>query len=290
MGMSVELRHLRAFAAIAQAGTISGAARDLGMTQPALSRTLRQLETAIGVRLVERTTSSLRLSPAGEAMLPRVDAALASVDLALDAARNATWPLRVGHAWSAIGPRTAAIVRAWMAACPDVPIELRQIDDRHAGLTRDLVDVAVLRGVPVPDGMESVPLDAEPRMAVLADDHPLSGEPGLRMADLARDALVVNTVTGTVTPQLWPPDARPSVAARVGSIEDWLVAIAAGQGFGVTAASSAELHARPGVTFVPLVDAPPMPVALAWRRGPGHAARERFVAVALAVVRNGEAG
>jgi hypothetical protein len=177
-----------------------------------------------------------------------------------------------------------------MAACPEVPIELRQIDDRYAGLTRDLVDVAVLRGVRVPDGMESVLLNTEPRMAALADDHPLSQERGLRMADLAGAALVVNTVTGTVTPQLWPPDARPSVAARVGSIEDWLVAIAAGQGVGVTAASTAELHARPGVTFVPLLDAPAMPVSLAWRRGPGHSARDRVVSVALAVVRDGAQG
>ena len=281
MGMSVELRHLRAFVAIARAGTISHAARDLGITQPALSRTLRQLETAVGVRLVERTTSSLRLSAAGLAMLPRVEAALASIENALDAARNTVWPLRVGHAWSAVGPRTADIMRAWMAVRPDVPVELRQIDDRYAGLTRDLVDVAVLRGVRPPDGMDSTLLETEPRVAVVAADHPLATRSDLRMADLAGEALVVNTVTGTVTPQLWPAGARPAVAARVGSIEDWLVAIASGQGVGVTAASSAELHARPGVTFVPLLDAPTMPVTLAWRPGPGHAAREQFVSVAV---------
>jgi DNA-binding transcriptional LysR family regulator len=285
--MSAELRHLRAFVAIARAGSISRAARELDITQPALSRTLRQLETAVGTRLVERTTSSLRLSPAGQAMLPRAEAALAAVENALDAARSATWPLRLGHAWSAAGPRTADILRAWSAARPDVPVELRQIDDRYAGLTRDLVDVAVLRGVDPPDGTVSVRLETEPRIAVLAADHRLAGEPALRMADLAEEALVVNTVTGTVTPSLWPVGVRPRVAVRVGSIEDWLIAIAAGQGFGVTAASSAELHGRPGVAFVPLEDAPPMAVTLAWRRGPGHAAREELVSVALAVAQGG---
>jgi DNA-binding transcriptional LysR family regulator len=80
------------------------------------------------------------------------------------------------------------------------------------------------------------------------------------------------------------------VALRVRTVEDWLIAIAAGQGIGLTAASTAQLHAHPGVVFVPVADAPAMPVLLGWRDGPGHPDRDAFVALALRVVRAVEPG
>jgi DNA-binding transcriptional LysR family regulator len=64
--MRVELRHLRALAAIGDEGTITAAANVLGISQPALSRTLEQLEQHLRVVLVERTTRSVRLTAAGQ--------------------------------------------------------------------------------------------------------------------------------------------------------------------------------------------------------------------------------
>jgi DNA-binding transcriptional LysR family regulator len=256
----------------------------LSTTQPALSRTLRSLEGAVGVRLVDRTTTSLALSPSGRAMLPRAEAALAAVEEALDVARHATWPLRVGYAWSAAGLRTARLVRSWNAAHPEAPVEFVQVDDRYAGLARGLVDVAVLRGIEAPDGADCAVLDCEARVAVLAADHRLAAAPSLVMADLADERLVVNEVFGTVTPALWPEQARPRTGTRVRSMESWLLAIAVGQGVGVSAASTAQIHARPDVVYVPLLDAPPMAVTIAWRRRDGHAAREEFARTAIEVV------
>jgi len=282
--MNVELRHLRAFAAIAQEGSVTAAAHVLGVTQPALSRTLSSLENHLGVRLFDRSTRAVVLSVHGQALLPRVLIALAAVDDVLDAA--VTWPLRVGHAWSGAGPYTSQILQEWARARPDVPATVRRVDDRLAGLTRGLSDVAFLRGRVTDPGLHSEPLYSEPRTAVLPTTHPLAGRPALDLADLAGDALVVNDVTGTASPALWPAGGpRPRVALRVGTVEDWLIAIAAGQGVGVTAASTAQLHARPGVVFVPLPDAPPMPVAVAWRIGAGHPARADFARTAQDVVR-----
>ena len=64
--MTADLRHLRAFLAIAAEGSVTRAAARLHVTQPALSRTLRQLEQHLGVRLVDRSTHHLRLTAAGE--------------------------------------------------------------------------------------------------------------------------------------------------------------------------------------------------------------------------------
>src|SRR5919199_4901579 len=164
-GMAVELRHLRAFATIADEGTVSGAARRLVITQPALSRTLAQFERALGVRLIERSTTSLALSAEGRALLPKVLAALAAVDEVLDPAAVRARALRVGHAWSGAGPYTTAILREWARRFPDVPVEVRRIDDRLAGLARGQVDLAFLRGDVDVAGVRTRLLFREPRVA-----------------------------------------------------------------------------------------------------------------------------
>ncbi len=288
--MTVELRHLRAFAAIAEHGTITAAAQALTLTQPALSRTLAQFERALGARLVDRSTTSLALSPEGRALLPKVLAALAAVDDVIDPAAVRARALRVGHAWSGAGQHTTAILREWHRRHPDVPADVHRIDDRLAGLARGQVDVAFLRGPVVADGVRTSLLHHEPRVVALPEDHPLAGAAAVTMADLAAERLVVNPTSGTVSELLWPAAARPTVARRVRTVEDWLIAIAAGQGVGLTAVSTGQLHAHPGVVFVPVTDAPAMPVLLGWRDGPGHPARADFVAVALEVTEALEVG
>ncbi|MBW6438734.1 LysR family transcriptional regulator [Actinoplanes hulinensis] len=67
----MELRHLRYFVATAEAGTVSGAAARLHLTQPGLSRQLRQLEKDLGVPLFDRAGSRLELSTTGRALLPQ---------------------------------------------------------------------------------------------------------------------------------------------------------------------------------------------------------------------------
>jgi len=110
--MTAELRHLRAFLAIAAERSITRAAVRLHVTQPALSRTLRQLETHLGVRLIDRSTHHLELTAAGRAYRDRAAAAVAAVDDVLDPARAGTHPLRLGHAWSALGEHTTTLLRA----------------------------------------------------------------------------------------------------------------------------------------------------------------------------------
>ena len=98
------------------------------------------------------------------------------------------------------------------------------------------------------------------------------GHPRLTLAQLSGEPVVVTTV-GTTTPELWPVDARPAIGAEMTTIDDWLVAIASGAGFGVSVASTARLHQHPDVRYVPLDDAPPVPLLLAWpKRGPQHPA------------------
>ncbi|MCE3551555.1 LysR family transcriptional regulator [Pseudonocardia sp. RS11V-5] len=272
--MSADLRHLRAFLAIAEAGTITRAAARLHIGQPALSRTLHQLEAHLGVRLVERSTHHLALTPAGLAFREHAERAVGAVDALLDPARAGDWlrqPLRLGHAWSALGGRTPELLRRRRAEHPSLPLELVQIDTRTAGLADGRVDAAVLRGrVRIP-GTRAARLPDEARMAAVPEGGDLAARASLTLADLAGRTVAINDVTGTTTPSLWPVDARPDLV-RVATTEDWLVTIAAGGAAGVTPAATAQLHRFPGVAYVPLTDAPPVPVRLVWTDPPTHPA------------------
>ena len=285
--MNIEVRHLRGFLAIAEEGTITRAAARLHQTQPALSRTLAQLEQQVGAVLVDRSTHHLRLTAAGLRFQVAAASAVRTFDLALASVAADVPALRLGYTWSAAA-HTAAIVRAWNQRCPSRPLVVLRSDERTGGLAHGQVDVALVHG-PVPDpALRTALLDSDARVAALPAGQSMAGSVSVTLADLAGEGLVVNSVAGTTTPGLWPRGARPQVAADTARIEDWLVAIAAGTGVGVTAASTATLHPHPGVVFVPLTGAAPIPLLLAWPARDPHPDVRELVPVAKAATRHSE--
>ncbi|MGW8380119.1 LysR family transcriptional regulator [Streptomyces sp. ODS28] len=261
------------------------AAARLRTGQPALSRTLRQLEEHLGTRLVDRSTHHLELTAEGTAFREKAAAAVAAVDEALDPARLHHWPLRLGHAWSALGRHTTPLLRRWRAEHPETPLELLRIDDRTAGLRSGQVDAAVLRD-PAPEHTRGLRtrrlLDEERVAAVPADGELAARQDPLTLADLAPYPVALNTVSGLTTPALWPACLRPGPArtVHVANTDDWLGAIAAGNAVGVSTTATAELHPHPGVAYRPLTGVPSVPVLLAWRDTPGHPAIEQLAALA----------
>ncbi|MCE4944965.1 LysR family transcriptional regulator [Streptomyces albulus] len=282
--MSIELRHFRCFLAVADTLSVTRAAERLHLTQPAASRTLRQLEDALGVRLVDRSTHHVALTPDGVAFRDQAALAVAAFDRALTYGHHAGWPLRLGHAWSAAGADTTALLRRWHEKHPDTPLQLLRIDDRTAGLARGDVDVALLRGEVRTPGLVTEQLTTEPRVAGLPADDPLADRPALSLADLAPRTLAVNTVSGTTTLDLWPPEARPSSTLTIGNTDDWIAAITGARAVGVTTSATAGMHPHPAMAYVPLTDAPPVPVVIAWRDAPGHPRIPDLVALAREVM------
>ena len=122
--MTIEARHLRCFVAIAEAGSITAAAVQLHVSQPALSRTLTQLERDLGVQLVIRSTHHLQLTDAGRRIRTAAIKGLRAFDQAVGSVAVDVPALRFGHTWAA-ATHTAAISRAWTAAYPSRPLHLR---------------------------------------------------------------------------------------------------------------------------------------------------------------------
>jgi len=283
--MTVELRHLRCFLAIVDEQNITRAAQNLHISQPALSRTLAQLERIVGVRLVDRSTHHLTLTEAGTRFGETARDAVRGVDEAVAAISAAVPPIRLGHNWSS-ATHAAAIMRSWTSAFPERKLQLRRSDERIAGLGNGKVDVALVRGPVTDRSLRSTIVDNEPRMAVVPANHPLANARTVSLNDLTGETLIVNSVTGTTTLDLWPEPPRPTIGVDTLTIDDWLIAIATAAGVGVTVASTATLHPHPDVRFIPIDDAPSVPLVLVWPRQNAHPYAKAFVGNAQRAVRS----
>lgn len=275
--MTVEIRHLRAFLAIAEERNLTRAARRLHLSQPALSRTLAQLERDLNTRLIDRSTHHVELTEDGRRFEQHAFDAVRAFETALVSVDGHETPLRLGHNWSA-GTYLSTIVRAWNRTPRPCPLVVRRNEDRSAGLTSGKVDAALTRGPIDTARFRTLVVDEEPRVAVLHVNHPLSRKRSVTLADLSGDT-VVPTQVGITTPELWPEGQRPNATTEVATVDDWLVAIASGAGFGVSVVSTAVLHPHPDVRYVPLRDAPPVPLLLAWPRRGAHPAVKELAKV-----------
>ncbi len=279
--MDVELRHLRCLVAIVDAGGFTGAAAELGVTQPSVSRALAALEDALGVRVLRRTSREIVLTAAGERVLARARRVLAEVDDLTVEARSGHTRLRLGHAWAALGEYTVELQRRWAAEHPDVSLHLVRTNTPTGGLAEGACDIAVVRTPSGPDRLDlgrfdSAVVGVEARYCALAADDRLARRRQLRLAELGERVLAVDRRTGTTTVDLWPPGKRPDVE-EIHDVDDWLAVIASGRCVGVTAESTITQYRRHGVVFRRLRDAPPVPVRLIWWRDDPHPATTDMV-------------
>ncbi|MET8468404.1 LysR family transcriptional regulator [Streptomyces sp. NPDC004856] len=277
--MNVELRHLRAVRAIGDEGSLTDAARVLHLTQPALSRTLAQLEQRLGVRLVERTTRSVRLTGPGERLWEHAHRILAQFDEALADVTGAGGPrpLRLAFAWAALGSHTVPVLRGWRERHPDVPVHVRRADDPVALLRRGEADLAFLRLHPEPGDalVRHRELTRERRVAAVPVGHRLADRADVTLADLAAEPVALCATAATTRAELWPAGRRPRMVTVPG-VDEWLTTIATGAAVGVTAEGTVHEHTHPAVRYLPVRDAEPVTVHVAWPAHPAHPATETF--------------
>lgn len=259
----MELRHLKYFVMAAGEGSISGAAKRLNITQPAVSRQIIALEEELGVKLLERKPKGLALTKPGETALPlALDLLRRSGELAraMDAFnRPASRSLRVGFITTALPSFLAGAMRAFRQKRSDISIQIKEMSpqEQEAALTNHEIDLALL-GAPCPDlakRFHVAPIRKVPLAVVLPDDHLLALRKSVDLSELKEEIFV------TLNEKHYP--GRPAMLAELGGkagfnlkvgdkaegLQEALGLVAAGSGVAVLP-DEVSLLPHPGVVFV----------------------------------------
>jgi DNA-binding transcriptional LysR family regulator len=281
--MNIELRHLRYFIAVAEEASFTSAARRIHVTQQVLSSQIRQLEDALGVRLLARTSRGVSVTAAGSAFLDGARETLATLDRGVSAARNAAQAVRgrlsVGLSVAAAGETPSTLLAVFRKAQPQVEVGLRsfELTQPAGGLLDRSTDVAFVCPPVAAPGLCLRQVGQERRVFVLPAGHPLAAREQLGLDDVAGlPWIAAETATDGCDPTRWrddwlasprPGGDQPIIGAVARTIDEWREHVVAGLGISLCPASAERLHARPGISFVPSRGVPPAVTCVAWRAG-----------------------
>ncbi|QKV97016.1 LysR family transcriptional regulator [Streptomyces sp. NA02950] len=274
--MDVDTRLLRYFVAVAEEGSLTHAAQRLFVSQPALTKQIKQLEARLGTTLFTRSRTGMVLTGSGRALAKRVPALLVDWDRMLRetkaTASRAARVLRVGFIASAANEATPHIVAEFARRQPGWRAEMRQASwsNPSAGLAEGDADVALVR-LPFPgqNALRVAMLLTEPRCVALAEAHPLAARDVIPFRDLWDEPFVAAPPETGRWREYWlAADERDGRPVRVGAVteqpDDWLSAIANGYGIALAPESATRFYARPGVTYRRVTGVSPSRVGVAW--------------------------
>ncbi|HEY1453897.1 MAG TPA: LysR family transcriptional regulator [Roseiarcus sp.] len=192
----MELRHLRYFVAVAEAGSMKLAAeKRLHTAQPSLSRQIRDLEHEVGADLFVRSVRGVELTEAGRAFLDHARLSLAQAEAATEAARRAARPAKGIFAVGFLtGQEAAWLAPATRILSDELPnIEIRVSSGFSVTLADDLahrrIDIAFLRHEPEPD-IEYKLVLKEPLVAIMPRDHRLAARKTFDPRDLKGETFI----------------------------------------------------------------------------------------------------
>jgi DNA-binding transcriptional LysR family regulator len=277
----MELRHLRYFIAAAEEQGISAAARRLRLSQPPLSRQIRDLEAELGVPLFDRVGRSIRLTKAGRSFLVRARQIVCDAETAAQQLREqfgkAALTIRLGVIAPVLDDLVVPVVREFRQRFANSRVSLFDLPPtaQLQRLKQHQLDAALVGNIGEPDRRELrvVTLWRGPIQIVLPEVHPLAKRAALRLSLLATEDWL--SLSDTLFPgrRAFLRSAcrlagfEPRIVAEYDSVALKLAAVAAGEGVALLPAHAARL-AHSGVVFVPIVGRAPR-VALSWVTLPG---------------------
>lgn len=296
--MRTRASQLQCFLTVAEEGQLTRAARKLELDQPALSHTIAQLESELGVVLFERQSHGMIPTPAGEAFLVKARSALAAETDAGHTAQALARAARGAIAIGFVGPPPAAstpeLFSAFTETHPGAQISSRDLPFPRGTTSSWLaeVDVALCHRPHMEDGVSAIPVRVEPRAVVVHRIHPVARLSEISLQDVLDEAFIG-----------YHPDVQPEWAA-FHSLDDVRGeppgrltsddAASSLQMAGIMSSSSRAITAVPHLdarlasllltylVAIPLPDAAPAEVCLVWRSENRNPLLEDLLAAARA--------
>jgi LysR family transcriptional regulator, hca operon transcriptional activator len=205
MDGGMELRHLRYFVSVAEAGNLTAAAKQkLHTTQPSLSRQIRDLEEEVGAQLLTRSARGIQLTPAGRAFLEHARLVLSQVEAASEAARRVAHPSKpcftmgflTGHELKWM-PEALRILRDELPNI-DVMVTSQYSPQLADGLSNGKIDAAFLRREKGSPDLAFRLLVKEPLLVILPSNHRLAAIKFIDAKDLEGEIFVTVSKTAPV--------------------------------------------------------------------------------------------
>ncbi len=298
----MNLRHVRAFVAVAEELSFTKAARRLHISQPPLSRQIQQLEREVGVRLFVRGPRRIELTDRGRLLLDEAKRLSAIVDEFLETAqrvkRKSAGVLRVGIAWG-LWTALNRIRTHYAKDHPGVEITSEDLCLRGDSLTpteafrRQRIDVALMRAPVDAPSVDYETLFSERIVVLIRSDHPLARARHVTLQQLTNEKLLLfeRKLSPVLYDRILELYAAAGIVPRIvhtktSPIEQaGLMQVASGEGIYPSVNSRfTQPHAAIGVAELPLAEPDAsIPVLLAWRRDEAAPAVSDFVASARQV-------
>ncbi|HSV84611.1 MAG TPA: LysR family transcriptional regulator [Ramlibacter sp.] len=301
----MDLRRIRHFSVLAETLNFSRAAERLHIAQPALSVSIQKLETELGTKLFDRTSTGVQLTASGQAALIEARRLLYHgeqlVRLARDATMGTGGRLRIGFVGSAIYRLLPSLIPPFRAQYPGVELVLRELTSTRIiqQLAEDGIDIGLLRTPLLQQTSATLlTLQRDRFVAALPPAHPLAAREPLALGDLRAEPFIMYSpddasgLQGAAMAACQAVGFVPEVAQEAIQIATVVALVESGLGVALVP-EVMRGHRADQVVYRDLVDLPDSvqtTLALAWQEGTESPAAERFIATARALVNSAEAG
>ncbi|HMN78294.1 MAG TPA: LysR substrate-binding domain-containing protein [Burkholderiaceae bacterium] len=194
--MNLTLKQLRAFVAVADTGNFTSAAQQLHVTASALSLTIKELESAVGTRLFERTTRQVHLAPAGRDFLPSarklVDDLARAVEGIRDFQASTRGVLRIAGSPTYAGTLVPQLALEFRRLHPGVKVLVIDVltDQVAARVASGEADLGIAPERPVPREVIQTQLFRDPLQLVCRPDHPLAMQEPVQWSEVLRHPFI----------------------------------------------------------------------------------------------------
>jgi DNA-binding transcriptional LysR family regulator len=285
-----DLNQLRCFLAVAEELHFGRAAARLGMTQPPLSRQIQVLERILDVTLLERSSRSVRLTPAGRSFLPEAQRIIRLAEAAAQLAKRVdsgkSGALKVAFTAASSYAFLPTLLTASAGVLADVDVSLNEMvtKDQIEALLSGQADVGLMRPPISRSELQSMRVWTETLIAAVPEAHPLASAPSIAIKDFDGQPFIMYAshearyFHDVLVSMFASAGVLPRYAQHLTQIHSMLALVKARIGCTIVPESAANLRYE-GVEFRPLKLRKPVPVELymVWRRDHDNPIVERMV-------------